>query len=65
MAELDAQTEGVLDKIENLCKDRFSGYLIACIDGEKIYHFMSGTVVGAGLCSYVQREIDKEWDEGE
>lgn len=63
--DVDPGTEQVLDKLENICKDRFSGYAFVVMDGEKIYSCFSSGAMASGAGDYLKYLVKKQWDKGD
>ena len=61
MSEIDAGTSQVLDKLENICKDRFSGYAIVVMDGDKVYGCWSSGVMACGAADYMKDSVRDKW----
>jgi len=61
--DIDPQTKIVLDKIENLLKDRFNGYVLVASDGEDVYHLFSSQIFAKGSSSYLETMINNQWCE--
>lgn len=62
MSEIDESTDKVLKNLENICGQRFSGYAIVCVDGEKVYSFYSSAIMAAGAGSYLKYLSKDAWD---
>ena len=60
---IDKQTNETLKKAEDCLKDRFSGYLIACLDGDKVYYTHNGTIIAMGLIDFIATELRNFWIE--
>lgn len=65
MAEIDSGTSQVLDKLENICKDRFSGYAFVVMDGDKVYSCYSSAVMACGAADYIKDIVQRQWDKEE
>ena len=63
--EIDSQTKIVLEKIENLLKDRFNGYALVAMDGTDVFHICSSKIVAMGSAKYLENVIYGFWNEYE
>ena len=57
---VDPKTNEILKRAEDVLKDRFSGYVIACMDGDKIYHTYNSTIIAYGLLDFVKMQVERD-----
>ena len=62
-SDIDKGTEQVLNKLENICKDRFSGYMFVLMDGDNAYTCYSSGIMALGACEYIRDVVQKKWNE--
>lgn len=54
---MDKATLAILEKAEAVLKDRFSHYLIVCLDGDKSYSSWTSDTVAVGMCHQTLDEL--------
>ena len=62
-SEIDEGTKKVLDRLEGICKDRFSGYVFVLMDGDNAYTCYSSGIMAMGACDYIRDVVQKKWNE--
>lgn len=58
---IDPGTDEALKKMENICSDRFTNYLIVVMDGDKVYSTYSSGVMAVGAAQYVIDNMRQDW----
>mgnify|MGYP001585148677 CR=1 FL=1 len=60
--EIDSATTQTLNKLEEICKDRFSGYAFVVMDGDNVYSCFSSAVMAKGAASYIKHVVKEKWN---